>query len=80
MLLSSRTVYILLSLALGQSLVLDALGDLTGWLFTGLLYDAKRQLLQGPGGLPLLLLAVAVYMVLPTAASVLGFRKQELEL
>lgn len=79
-LLSSRTVYILLSLALGQSFVLDALGDLTGWLFTGLLYAAKGQLLQGPGGLPPLLLAVAVYMALPTAASVLGFRKQELEL
>lgn len=76
-LLASKTVYIALSLILGQEFLVNKVGDLTKYLYTRQLYNAL--FVQDKSVLAGVLLAVMGYVMLPTAISILAFRKKELE-
>lgn len=78
-LLSSKTVYIIATMLLGQDFLRDTVGDLTKYLYTAMLYTCKADLVQGGQPYLCLMLALLVYIVLPTVISVVGFRKKELE-
>lgn len=78
-LLSSKTVYIIATMLLGQDFLRNTVGDLPKYLYTAMLYTCKANLVQG--GQPFICLgfALLIYVVLPTMISVVGFRKKELE-
>ena len=78
-LLSSKTVYIILAMFLGQDFLLGTVGDLTKYLYTVMLYTCKADLVQGGQPYICLSFALLIYVVLPTVISVVGFRKKELE-
>ncbi len=78
-LLSSKTVYIITTMLLGQDFLRNTLGDLTKYLYTAMLYTCKADLVQGGQSNIFLIFALLIYVVLPTVISVVGFRKKELE-
>lgn len=78
-LLASKTVYIVLSLLLGQEFVIDAAGDLTKYLYTSQLYAAQELFVRHEAFCGVLLLAIIGYVAVPTIVSVIAFRKKELE-
>ena len=78
-LLSSKTVYIIATMLLGQNFLLGTVGDLTKYLYTVMLYTGKADLVQGGQPYICLSFALLIYVVLPTVISVVGFRKKELE-
>ena len=78
-LLSSKTAYIVANMLLGQDFLLNTVGDLTKYLFTAMLYSCKASLVQGGQPYVWLIVALLVYIALPTIVSVVGFRKKELE-
>ena len=78
-LLSSKTVYIIATMLLGQDFLLGTVGDLTKYLYTVMLYTCKADLVQGGQPYICLSFALLIYIVLPTVISVVGFRKKELE-
>lgn len=78
-LLSSKTVYIIATMLLGQDFLRNAVGDLTKYLYTSMLYTCKADLVQGGQPYICLSFALLIYVVLPTVISVIGFRKKELE-
>ena len=78
-LLSSKTVYIIATMLLGQDFLRNTVGDLTKYLYTSMLYTCKADLVQGGQPYISLMVALLVYIVLPTVISVVGFRKKELE-
>ena len=78
-LLSSKSVYIILTMLLGQDFLLGTVGDLTEYLYTALLYTCKTGLIQGGQPYVSLIFALFVYVALPTIISAIGFRKKELE-
>lgn len=78
-LLASKTVYITLTLLLGQDFVQHTVGDLTRYLYTTQLYTARELLLgNAPFAAPLLL-ALLGYVVLPTGIAAWAFYTKELE-
>ena len=78
-LLSSKTVYIIATMLLGQDFLLSTFGDLTKYLYTAMLYACKADLVQGGQPYFCLSFALLFYVALPTIISVVGFRKKELE-
>lgn len=78
-LLSSKTVYIIATMLLGQDFLRNTVGDPTKYLYTSMLYTCKAELVQGGQPYISLMVALLVYIVLPTVISVVGFRKKELE-
>lgn len=78
-LLSSKTVYIIATMLLGQDFLRNTVGDLTKYLYTAMLYTCKADLVQGGQPYICLIFALLIYVVLPTVISVVGFRKKELE-
>ena len=78
-LLSSKTVYIILTMLLGQDFLLGTVGDLTKYLYTVMLYTCKADIVQGWKPCSCLISALLIYVVLPTIISFIGFRKKELE-
>lgn len=78
-LLSSKTIYIVLSMLLGQDFLRNAIGDLTKYLYTVMIYTCKTNLMQGGHVLIYLIFALLLYVVLPTIISMVGFHKKELE-
>ena len=78
-LLSSKSVYIILTMLLGQDFLLSTVGDLTEYLYTAMLYTCKADLVQGGQPYICLSFALLIYVVLPMVISVVGFRKKELE-
>ena len=78
-LFSSKSVYIILTMLLGQDFLVGTVGDLTEYLYTALLYNCKTVLMQGGQPYISLIVALLVYVALPTVISVVGFRKKELE-
>lgn len=78
-LLASKTVYIVLSMVLGQTVVISLVGDLTQYLYTTQLYTAKTLLVENQALDASLILAVIGYVAIPTVISVVSFRKKELE-
>lgn len=77
-LLSSKTVYIVLTLILGQAIWVETIGDLTKALYTAQLYALKDGLMRGDPFILPLAVALLLYMALPTAIAVMGFRRKEL--
>ena len=78
-LLSSKSVYIIATLLLGQDFLIGTVGDLTEHLYTAMIYACKVDLLQGGHPFICLTLALLIYVVLPTIVSIVSFRKKELE-
>ena len=78
-LLSSKTVYIVLSMVLGQELLVNTIGDLTQYLYTTQLYMVKADLMGGNPFIFPFVAALLIYIFLPTVIAVIGFRKKELE-
>lgn len=78
-LLSSKTVYIVLSMVLGQELLVNTIGDLTDYLYTVQLYTVKAELMEGAPFIFTFVAALLIYIVLPTGIAIIGFRKKELE-
>lgn len=78
-LLASKTVYIVLTLLLGQDFVQNTVGDLTKYLYTTQLYTARDLLLGNASFAAPLLWAVLGYVVLPTGIAAWAFYKKELE-
>lgn len=78
-LLSSKTVYIIATMLLGQDFLRNTVGDLTKYLYTAMLYTCKADLVQGGQPYICLFFALLIYIVLPTVLSIVGFRKKELE-
>lgn len=78
-LLSSKTVYIVLSMILGQELLVNTVGDLTQLLYTAQLYTVKADLMSGAPFIFPFASALLVYIALPTVIAIIGFRKKELE-
>ena len=78
-LLASKTVYIVLSMVLGQPFLADIFGNLTQYLYTAQLYTVKADLLGGEPVILLFVTALLAYIVLPTVIAIMGFRKKELE-
>ena len=78
-LLASKTVYIALSMILGQAFLINLVGDLTKYLYTTQLYTAKTLLMENKSFLSVWMLAMIGYVVIPTAISVISFHKKELE-
>ena len=74
-LLSSKTVYIVMSMVLGQ----EFLGDLTQYLYTTQLYAVKANLMDGNPCIIPFVTALLIYIFLPTIIAIIGFRKKELE-
>lgn len=78
-LLSSKTVYIIATMLLGQDFLRDTVGDLTKYLYTAMLYTCKADLVRGGQPYICLIFALLLYVVLPTVISIVGFHKKELE-
>lgn len=78
-LLSTKTVYIVFSIILGQDIIINIVGDLTKYLYTSRLYLAKMAILQGEGFILSLIVTLLVYVIVPTVISAIVFRKKELE-
>lgn len=78
-LLSSKTVYIVLSMILGQELLVNSIGDLTQYLYTTQLYIVKANLVVGNPFIFTFVTTLLIYIVLPTIIAIVGFRKKELE-
>lgn len=78
-LLSSRTIMILLSMILGQSFLTNTVGDLTQYLYTQQLYNVHSRFIQTGTISISLLLAIIIYVLLPVLLSIFSFNKRELE-
>lgn len=78
-LLSSKTVYIILTMIWGQELFVNLAGDLTQYLYTTQLYDACTLFSQA-GQLDFAwMIAPVLYVFIPTIIAIIGFNKKELE-
>ena len=78
-LFSTKSVYIILSMILGQDIIVNTIGDLTKYLYTSQLYIARTVIIQhGTIGVAPIV-AIVVYVLLPTVISAVIFRKKELE-
>lgn len=78
-LLASKTVYIVLSMILGQAFLINMVGDWTKYLYTTQLYTAKTLFIENESFHFVLISAVICYVVIPTVISVISFKKKELE-
>ena len=78
-LFSTKSDYIILSMILGQDILVNMTGDLTRYLYTPQLYAARVAVIQHGtiGAAPIV--AIVVYVLLPTVISAVVFRKKELE-
>ena len=64
---------------MGQDFLIGTVGDLTECLYTAMVYTCKTDLIQGGQPFICLILALLIYVVLPTIVSIVSFRKKELE-
>lgn len=78
-LLSSKTVYIILTMILGQELFVNLAGDLTQYLYTTQLYDASTLFFQAGQFDFAWIIAPVLYVFIPTIIAIIGFNKKELE-
>ena len=74
-----KTVYIVMSMVLGQEFLVDTIGDLTQYLYTTQLYAVKANLMDGNPCIIPFVTALLIYIFLPTIIAIIGFRKKELE-
>lgn len=78
-LLSSKTIMILLTMILGQDILVNTVGDLMQYLYTSMLYNTRNMFVQEGTVSITLFGALTLYIVLPVILSILSFRKKELE-
>ena len=78
-LLSSKTIMLLLSIILGQDFVVNIFGNLTKFVYTFGLYGIRSTFMQTGIINISIFLMIIIYVILPTIISICGFRKKELE-
>lgn len=78
-LLSSKTILLLLSMVLSQEFIADRFGNLTNYLFTVQLYAVQNIFVQTEKFDFALVLSSAIYILFPVLISVFCFNKKELE-
>lgn len=78
-LLASKTIYIILTMILGQDLLVNLAGDLSKYLFTVQLYDSRTLISQTGQVDSGWIAALVIYVFIPTVIAVVGFSKKELE-
>lgn len=78
-LLSTKTVYIVLSMILSQDFLVSTIGDWTRHLYTSQLYAVKDAMLGGEPFLLMLAAALLLGVVLPTMVAMIVFNKKELD-
>ena len=78
-LLSSKTIMLLLSIILGQDFVVNIFGNLTKFVYTIGLYGIRSIFMQtGIINMSIVLMGI-IYVIIPTIISICGFKKKELE-
>ena len=78
-LLSSKTIMLLLSIILGQDFVVNIFGNLTKFVYTVGLYGIRSTFMQtGIINMSIVLMGI-IYVIIPTIISICGFKKKELE-
>lgn len=78
-LLATKSIYIILSMILGQDIIVNIFKDLSRYLYTNQLYMAKAVLLQS-GYLEIgTVIVIVLYIFIPTLISTIIFNKKELE-
>ncbi|MCT0449084.1 hypothetical protein [Lactococcus lactis] len=78
-LLSSKTIFIFLTLILGQEIFVHTLGNLTSYLFTSELYRMTDEFVKNRAIDFSLIWVILLYILLPMLLSTLSFSKKELE-
>lgn len=78
-LLSSKTIMLLLSIILGQDFIVNIFGDLTKFVYTIGLYGIRSTFMQTGIINMSIVLMVIIYVIIPTIISICGFKKKELE-
>ncbi len=78
-LLSSKTIMLLLSIILGQDFIVNIFGNLTKFVYTIGLYGIRSTFMQTGIINMSIVLMIIIYVILPTIISICGFRKKELE-
>ena len=76
---SSKTVYIVMSMIMGQELLVNTIGDLRKYFYTSLLYTVKDEMINGKPFIMTFIAALLIYIIFPTAIAMIGFCKKELE-
>ena len=78
-LFSTKSVYIILSMILGQDILVNIVGDLPQYLYTPQLYAAKAAIIQQKTFGIAFIVTIIVYVIAPAVISAVIFRKKELE-
>lgn len=78
-LLSSKTIYIILMMFLEQDFLIGFTGDLRKYLLTVQLYDARTHFSQTGQFDVVWIITLIVYVMIPTYLSIISFNKKELE-
>ena len=78
-LFSTKSVYIILSMILGQDILVNTVGDLTKYLYTSQLYATKAAIIQQKTFGIAFIVTIIVYVIAPAVISAVIFRKKELE-
>ena len=78
-LFSTKSVYIILSMILGQDILVNTVGDLTKYLYTPQLYATKAAIIQQKTFGIAFIVTIIVYVIAPAVISAVIFRKKELE-
>ncbi len=78
-LLSSKTIMILLSIILSQSFFINTFGNLTQYFSSTLLYQARTTFLESGKWSSGLMLVLIAYIIVPIGLSIFSFNKKELE-
>ena len=77
-LFSTKSVYIILSMILGQDILVNTVGDLTKYLYTPQLYATKAAIIQQKTFGIAFIVTIIVYVIAPAVISAVIFRKKEL--
>ena len=78
-LFSTKSVYIVLSMILGQDIIVNTIGDLTKYLYTQQLYTIKTAIIYQETSVVAFIVSIMVYVIVPTIISNIIFKKKELE-
>ncbi|WP_133015402.1 hypothetical protein [Clostridium cuniculi] len=79
LLLTSNIIFIILTLILGQSFIINTFGDLSKYLYTLILYSVKNIFIQNGSFNLINFMGIAIYIIIPVMISIILFKKKELE-
>lgn len=78
-LLSSRTIMLMLSMILGQDIIVTTFGDLSKYIFTQQIYSFFNAIAAGSEVKIVSLFIILIYILAPVLISAFSFNKKELE-